>query len=65
MLDFDISHPIVTGGSRVSRTPPHHTLRAFLNLNCKRDTIILKASLENDSRNLSLRKKVTSENNTL
>ena len=30
------SHPIVTSGSRVSRAPPHHTLRgdlpAFINL---------------------------------
>ena len=32
MLHFDISHPTVTRGSCVSRTPPHHTLPAFLNL---------------------------------
>ena len=33
MLHFDISHPIVKRGSRVSRAPPHPTLPAFLNLN--------------------------------
>ena len=32
------SHPIVTRGSRVSRTPPHHTLPAFLNLYGSSDT---------------------------
>ena len=40
MFSFDISQPIVTRGSRVSRAPPHNTLRAFLNLHGMR--IMLK-----------------------
>ena len=42
MLHFDSSNPIVTRGSRVSFTPPHNTLPAFINLNGIKSQLVKK-----------------------
>ena len=41
MFHFDSRHPTVTRGLRISRTPLHHTLPAFLNLNGRKTKTFL------------------------